>query len=71
MYPEVQLGGIFFALIAIVVPLHGPCHSIVLMLPLLLLDLHQKHKTFCFDFDMEKFDMSLLRRLPNRRLICA
>ena len=42
MYPEVQLGGICLAFIVIMVPLHGSCHGTVLMLPLLLLDLHQK-----------------------------
>ena len=39
-YPEVQLGRVFLALIVLVVPLHGSRHSIMLMLPLLLLDLH-------------------------------
>ena len=41
MYPEVQLGFVFLALVMLVIPFHGPCHGIVLMLPLLLLDLNR------------------------------
>lgn len=40
MYPEVELGAVLLAFLMLVVPLHGPRHSIVLLLPLLLLDLH-------------------------------
>lgn len=40
MYPEVELGTVFLPLLMMVVALHGPRHSIVLLLPLLLLDLY-------------------------------
>lgn len=44
MYPEMELGAVFLAFLMLVEPLHGPCHCIMLLLPLLLLDLHtNKH----------------------------
>ena len=40
MYPEMELGTVLLPFLMLVVPLHGPRHSVMLMLSLLLFDLH-------------------------------